>query len=102
MGKNYRVSKALRDFVTETNTYPDGRRQGKNRRGGGGGGRGGGQPGGGWPDRGNMVKENQKFQSFYDTLLQLPDEEKQQYWDALKRELPNSFRFCGHKGYVLP
>ncbi|KAM4056979.1 16S rRNA methyltransferase rsmB/F domain-containing protein [Hirsutella rhossiliensis] len=77
--------------------------RGKNRRGGGGGGggRGGGQPGGGWRDRGTMVKENEKLQRFYDTLLQLPDEEKQQYWDALKRELPNSFRFCGSKGHAL-
>ncbi|KAF4513377.1 hypothetical protein G6O67_000653 [Ophiocordyceps sinensis] len=74
---------------------------GKNRRGAGAGGRGGGQPGGGWRDRGVMVKENEGLQNYYDTLLQLPDEEKQQYWDALKRELPNSFRFCGSKGHAL-
>lgn len=45
-----------------------------------------------------IVKENKNLQEFYDTLLQLPDEEKQQYWEALRRELPNSFRFCGSKG----
>lgn len=47
-----------------------------------------------------MVKENEKIERYYNGLLQLSDEEKQQYWDALKRELPNSFRFCGSKGYA--
>ncbi|POR36315.1 tRNA (Cytosine(34)-C(5))-methyltransferase [Tolypocladium paradoxum] len=70
--------------------------RGKNRRGGGGN-RGGAQAGG-WHDYPAIQKENEKLQEFYDALLQLSDEEKQQYWDALKRELPNSFRFCGSKG----
>ena len=34
-------------------------------------------------------------------MIQLPEEEKAQFWEALRRELPNSFRFCGSKGYVL-
>ncbi|KAH7150028.1 S-adenosyl-L-methionine-dependent methyltransferase [Dactylonectria estremocensis] len=71
--------------------------RGKNRRGGGGG-RGGGQSGRDYP---SIPKENEKLQRFYDTLLQLPDEEKTAYWDAMKRELPNSFRFCGSKGHAL-
>ncbi|KAL3955816.1 hypothetical protein ACCO45_011379 [Purpureocillium lilacinum] len=75
--------------------------RGKNRRGGGGGGRGGASQNGGWRDFGVIVKENARLQEYYDTLLQLPEEEKQQYWDALKRELPNSFRFCGSKGHAL-
>ncbi|PHH91180.1 hypothetical protein CDD83_1415 [Cordyceps sp. RAO-2017] len=75
--------------------------RGKNRRGGGGG-RGGAQSGGGgWREYPVIAKENEKLQEFYDTLLQLPDDERQQYWDALKRELPNSFRFCGSKGHAL-
>ncbi|KAJ4270266.1 tRNA (cytosine-5-)-methyltransferase ncl1 [Fusarium torreyae] len=74
--------------------------RGKNRRGGGGG-RGGAQAGGGWRDYPAIPKENEKLQRFYDTLLQLPEEEKQAYWEALRRELPNSFRFCGSKGHAL-
>ncbi|KAI5463463.1 NOL1/NOP2/sun family protein [Mariannaea sp. PMI_226] len=74
--------------------------RGKNRRGGGGG-RGGGQSGGGYRDYPAIPKENEKFQRFYDTLLQQDDEEKAAYWDALRRELPNSFRFCGSKGHAL-
>ncbi|KPM36949.1 Multisite-specific tRNA:(cytosine-C(5))-methyltransferase trm4b [Neonectria ditissima] len=73
--------------------------RGKNRRGGGGG-RGGGQ-GGSYRDYPTIPKENERLQRFYDTLLQLPDDEKKAYWDALKRELPNSFRFCGSKGHAI-
>ncbi|KAK7420866.1 tRNA (cytosine-5-)-methyltransferase ncl1 [Neonectria magnoliae] len=77
--------------------------RGKNRRGGGGGGRGGGGggQGGSYRDYPTIPKENERLQRFYDTLLQLPDEEKKAYWDALKRELPNSFRFCGSKGHAI-
>ncbi|PHH76382.1 hypothetical protein CDD80_1564 [Ophiocordyceps camponoti-rufipedis] len=74
--------------------------RGKNRRGGGQF-RGGGQAGGGWRDCAPIAKENEKFQEYYDSLLQLPVEEKRLYWEALRRELPNSFRFCGSKGHAL-
>jgi hypothetical protein len=74
--------------------------QGKNRRGGGGGGGGGrgDRAGGAWKEYPAIVKENKNLQNFYDTLLQFPEEEREQYWAALRRELPNSFRFCGSKG----
>ncbi|KAI8723570.1 SAM-MT-RSMB-NOP domain-containing protein [Fusarium sp. LHS14.1] len=75
--------------------------RGKNRRGGGGGRGGGAQDRGGWRDYPVIPKENEKLQRFYDTLLQLPEEEKNAYWEALRRELPNSFRFCGSKGHAL-
>jgi hypothetical protein len=48
-----------------------------------------------------MKKENEKFQNYYDNLLQLDEEEKAAFWEALRRELPNSFRFCGSKGFVI-
>jgi len=74
-------------------------------RGGGRGGRGGGNR----DDRGGhrpyqtfpeVVKENDKFENYYNDLLDLPEEERKEFWAALKRELPNSFRFCGSKGCV--
>jgi multisite-specific tRNA:(cytosine-C5)-methyltransferase len=34
-------------------------------------------------------------------VLGVPDEEKPDFWAALKRELPNSFRFAGSKGHAL-
>lgn len=79
--------------------------QGKGRRGGGGGGGGRGNSstanGGGWRDYAPFDKNNEKLENYYNSLLQLPDEEKQQYWEYLRRELPNSFRFTGSRGCVL-
>ncbi|KAI7919915.1 tRNA (cytosine-5-)-methyltransferase NCL1 [Pyricularia oryzae] len=48
----------------------------------------------------NLPKENEKLQKFYDELLQLPEEERAEFWTAYQRELPNSFRFCGSKGHA--
>ena len=47
-----------------------------------------------------MEKHNEKLERYYNSVLGLPDEEKPQFWAALKRELPNSFRFAGSKGYA--
>ncbi|KAG6005584.1 hypothetical protein E4U21_007843 [Claviceps maximensis] len=78
--------------------------RGKGRRGGGGGGGRGNSStanGGGWRDYAPFDKNNEKLQHYYDSLLQLPEEEKQQYWEYLRRELPNSFRFTGSRGHAL-
>ena len=50
-----------------------------------------------------VVKENHKLQKFYDSLLGLKDGEAahEEFWAALRTELPNSFRFCGSKGHAL-
>ena len=47
-----------------------------------------------------VEKRNEKLERFYNDVLGLSDEEKSEFWAALKRELPNSFRFAGSKGYV--
>lgn len=42
------------------------------------------------------------MESFYNSALPFDsEEEKSEFWEALKRELPNSFRFCGSKGHAL-
>ncbi|KAL2177173.1 uncharacterized protein P884DRAFT_329972 [Thermothelomyces heterothallicus CBS 202.75] len=75
--------------------------------GGSGGGRGGG---GGRDNRGDhrpyqtypqIVKENRKLEQYYNSLIDLPDDERAEFWAALRRDLPNSFRFCGSKGHAL-
>ncbi|KAL2267481.1 hypothetical protein VTJ83DRAFT_4758 [Remersonia thermophila] len=48
-----------------------------------------------------VVKENKRLEQYYNTLLDLPEEERADFWTALRRELPNSFRFCGSKGHAL-
>lgn len=46
----------------------------------------------------DVVKANPRLEKYYNELLQFPADENNAFWDALKRELPNSFRFCGSKG----
>ncbi|KAK0619910.1 S-adenosyl-L-methionine-dependent methyltransferase [Immersiella caudata] len=77
----------------------------KNRGGGRGGGRGAAngdrathRPYQTFPE---VAKENEKFERYYNGMLDLPEEEKAEFWPALRRELPNSFRFCGSKGHAL-
>ncbi|PSK33633.1 Multisite-specific tRNA:(cytosine-C(5))-methyltransferase [Elsinoe australis] len=77
-------------------------------RGGRGGKRGGGGGGGNWAPRHprqsfqDVKKQNENFERFYNELNIVPEgEEREQFWEALRRELPNSFRFCGSKGHAL-
>ncbi|KIN08628.1 hypothetical protein OIDMADRAFT_100345 [Oidiodendron maius Zn] len=72
------------------------------------GGRGRGRGGGG-NNRGEdnrisfdkVEKQNERLERYYNGLLGLSEEEKHDFWAALKRELPNSFRFAGSKGHAL-
>lgn len=48
-----------------------------------------------------VPKVNEQFERLYNDLNIVPEgEEREQFWAALRRELPNSFRFCGSKGYL--
>ncbi|KAI2619999.1 S-adenosyl-L-methionine-dependent methyltransferase [Hypoxylon sp. NC1633] len=49
----------------------------------------------------DIVKENKNMENYYNGALPFEDDERSNFWDALKRELPNSFRFCGSKGHAL-
>lgn len=47
-------------------------------------------------------KSNELFENFYNDLDIVPDsDERKQFWAAMRRELPNSFRFTGSKGYGI-
>jgi multisite-specific tRNA:(cytosine-C5)-methyltransferase len=47
-------------------------------------------------------KHNEKFERFYNTINIVPaGPERDAFWAALKKELPNSFRFTGSKGHAL-
>ncbi|KAH8681136.1 S-adenosyl-L-methionine-dependent methyltransferase [Xylariales sp. PMI_506] len=78
-----------------------GNNNGKGPRGGGGGGGGGGDRAPSYHSYPEIAKQHEKLERYYNSLLALDDEEKKEFWDALKRELPNSFRFCGSKGHAL-
>jgi multisite-specific tRNA:(cytosine-C5)-methyltransferase len=44
-------------------------------------------------------KANEKFEGYYNALGLVPEEENDEFWGTMRRELPNSFRFTGSKGY---
>lgn len=46
-----------------------------------------------------IPKENELYEKFYNDLGVVEKEETEVFWAALRRELPNSFRFAGSKGY---
>ncbi|EFW20770.1 hypothetical protein D8B26_002911 [Coccidioides posadasii str. Silveira] len=63
----------------------------------GGGGRRGTRP----TNYAAIVKSNEKFESYYNGLKVVPEDEKEQFWEALRRDLPNSFRFTGSRKHAL-
>jgi hypothetical protein len=69
--------------------------------------RGRGDNGGGWQQRGGrqdyqeIQKSNVLFEKYYNELEIIPSEEYEEFWATFRRDLPNSFRFTGSKGYVL-
>ena len=69
-------------------------------------GRGGGRHGGGQNrtryDREDATKSNARFEEYYNSLKLVDETELDAFWGALRRELPNSFRFTGSKGQALP
>ncbi|KAL1586339.1 hypothetical protein WHR41_05413 [Cladosporium halotolerans] len=82
------------------------KRGGRGGRGGGRGGNKGGRDGKPFVDNrqsfDQVNKENEKFERYYNTLNIVPEgAEREAFWTAFKRELPNAFRFCGSKGHAL-
>ncbi|KAJ5613995.1 Multisite-specific tRNA:(cytosine-C(5))-methyltransferase [Penicillium herquei] len=77
-----------------------GKRGGKKfgRGGRGGGGRGGVRRDDSWQQ---ITRSNEKFETYYNLPEFLPEEEKEEFWNYLKRDLPNSFRFTGSRGHAL-
>ncbi|KAI9764926.1 MAG: hypothetical protein M1840_007951 [Geoglossum simile] len=72
-----------------------------------GGGRGRGGRGGGGQRDGEriayppVVKRNELFEKHYNDLGIFGTEESEVFWEALRRDLPSSFRFTGSKGHAL-
>jgi multisite-specific tRNA:(cytosine-C5)-methyltransferase len=74
-------------------------------RGRGRGGNRGGERRGGEDNRvsfDKVDKNNDRLQGYYDEVLGIPEGEREEFWAAYRRELPNSFRFTGSKGYATP
>ena len=72
-------------------------------RGRGGFGRGGEGPHRGHRERTNKAdidRHNEKYEKYYNELEIVPKGEQAEFWDAFRRDLPNSFRFTGSKACV--
>ncbi|KAI9710624.1 MAG: hypothetical protein M1812_007389 [Candelaria pacifica] len=76
-----------------------GKRGGMKFRGGRGG--RGGHCSGVRADYQEVKKENRLFEKYYNELGILEDDEKDDFWATMKRDLPSSFRFAGSKGHAL-
>ncbi|KIX99673.1 uncharacterized protein Z520_04308 [Fonsecaea multimorphosa CBS 102226] len=67
-------------------------------------GRGGGGPRPQGDYRSNKLdisRYNDNFQHYYDQLGIVPVDERDDFWKAMRRDLPNSFRFTGSKAHAL-
>lgn len=93
---SYLIKSCYRAF---SDCYQGGRKGGGNRGGGGGG--NGGDRDASWRNYPDVVKKNEKLERYYNEAIPLDDAEREEFWSTLKRELPNSFRFCGSKGHAL-
>ncbi|MCJ1354866.1 MAG: hypothetical protein MMC33_004856 [Icmadophila ericetorum] len=80
-------------------------KRGKKFRGGGREGGNRGREGGGRrPERATYTeipKENELYEFYYNELEIVSEAERDKFWTALRRDLPNSFRFTGSKGHAL-
>ncbi|RMD41516.1 hypothetical protein DV735_g3593, partial [Chaetothyriales sp. CBS 134920] len=52
-------------------------------------------------DKASIVRHNERFENYYNSLGVVPNDEKEDFWAAMQRDLPNSFRFTGSKGHAL-
>ncbi|KAK2873722.1 hypothetical protein FQN49_002139 [Arthroderma sp. PD_2] len=48
-----------------------------------------------------LVRENENYERYYNSLQIVPEDEKEQFWEAMRRDLPNSFRFTGSRSHAL-
>lgn len=68
-------------------------------RGRGRGGFGGGGSRGPGTNYTEIQKQNEIFEGYYTGLELVGEGEYDEFWAAMRKELPNSFRFAGSKGY---
>ena len=72
-----------------------------NRQGGRGGGRSDNRNRTRTSTRDDIERTNPRFEAYYNSLRLVPDEERARFWDVLRQDLPNSFRFTGSKSRAL-
>ncbi|KAJ5975470.1 Multisite-specific tRNA:(cytosine-C(5))-methyltransferase [Penicillium waksmanii] len=61
----------------------------------------GGRGGGGRTNWSEIARTNEKLERYYNELGIVSEAEKEDFWAAMRRDLPNSFRFTGSRGIIL-
>ena len=51
-------------------------------------------------DYSTIPKTNKLFEQYYNSLELVSADEREAFWEYIRRDLPNSFRFTGSKGLV--
>jgi multisite-specific tRNA:(cytosine-C5)-methyltransferase len=45
-----------------------------------------------------ISRTNEKLERYYNEPEFIPEEEREEFWNTIKKDLPNSFRFTGSRG----
>ncbi|KIX03484.1 uncharacterized protein Z518_07037 [Rhinocladiella mackenziei CBS 650.93] len=52
-------------------------------------------------NKADISRHNDKYEQYYNQLGIIPDDDQDEFWQAMRRDLPNSFRFTGSKAHAL-
>ncbi|KAK4938759.1 tRNA (cytosine-5-)-methyltransferase ncl1 [Elasticomyces elasticus] len=70
-------------------------------RGRGGGGQGNRPRADNRTSKQDIPRHNDKFEQYYNQLGIISEDDKTAFWEAMRRDLPNSFRFTGSRSHAL-
>ena len=52
-------------------------------------------------NKADVDRHNDKYERYYNELGLVPTDDREDFWQAMRRDLPNSFRFTGSKAHAL-
>lgn len=52
-------------------------------------------------NKADVDRHNDKYERYYNELGLIPNDDREDFWEAMRRDLPNSFRFTGSKAHAL-
>jgi multisite-specific tRNA:(cytosine-C5)-methyltransferase len=52
-------------------------------------------------NKADVDRHNDRYERYYNELGLIPKDDREEFWEAMRRDLPNSFRFTGSKAHAL-
>ena len=52
-------------------------------------------------NKADVDRHNDRYERYYNELGLVPNDDREDFWEAMRRDLPNSFRFTGSKAHAL-